>query len=122
MADNNDPSAKPQPTSLPVFWKTGGQVVSTSRSPVHLPTTQEQAVFGSQDVKTCGSCRHFRGDEQVSKEDAASLRGMVRAAMFESGWKRMFFGHKPEALRRCREDAELAVGPQSRACSRHSPR
>lgn len=124
MADQQNPDDpnKAQPSSLPVFWKTGGKVVSQTRSRVHLPTAGELESFSSAQVRTCGECKHFRGDEAPSKADASSIREMVRAAVHVNGWKRMFFGHQPEDLRRCREDAELAVGPMSRACSRFTPR
>lgn len=124
MADNQNPDDpnRPQPASLPVYWKTGGKVVSKTRSPIHMPGAQEVATYGAHDVKTCGSCRHFRGGEQQSKADSNAIGSLVRAAVKENGWKRIFFGQPPESLRRCAEDAELAVGPQSRACSRYTPR
>lgn len=124
MADQNRPDDpnKAQPSSLPVFWKTGGKVVGQTRSNVHLPTANEVATFSGQAVSTCGSCRHFRGGESQSKADALGIREMVRAAVHVNGWKRMFFGHQPEDLRRCAEDPELAVGPHSRACTRYTAR
>lgn len=117
MADQGT-GPKVVPSSLPVFWKSGGKVIAKSETKVHLPTNSEVATFASQDIKTCASCKHFRGPEK----DRPTVKGFVAAAMHEAGWKKMFFGDKPENLGRCGEDAGLVVGPNSRACTHHSSR
>jgi len=118
MADQDPKAPRYVPQSLPVFWKSGGKVIAKTETKVHLPTGTEVAAFSTSDVKTCGSCKGFRGPDK----DRPTIKGFVAAAMHEAGWKKMFLGDKPENLGRCTEDAELVVGPNSRACTHYNPR
>jgi hypothetical protein len=120
VADQNDPNDpnRPQPSSLPVFWKSGGKTVGKTSSPIHMPTLSETASFAQTNITTCGSCRHFRGPEK----DRATISGFVAQAIHEAGWKKLYLGDKPERLGRCTEDAELVVGPNSKSCSRYTKR
>lgn len=116
MADQDGPKLVPK--TIPVLWKSGGQTIAKSHTKVHLPTTGEVQLFSATDIKTCGSCRAFRGPDK----DRPTIRGFVAAAMHEAGWKKQFLGDKPENLGRCSEDAELVVGPNSRACGHYRAR
>lgn len=116
MADQDGPKLVPK--TLPVLWKSGGKTIARSQTQIHVPTTGEAMAFGAQDIKTCATCRYFRGPEK----DRPVVQGFVAAALHEAKWKLGFLGDKPENLGRCGEDKELVVGPNSRACGHYTVR
>lgn len=118
MADEGE-GPRPLPASLPVLWKHQGKTIARSQTKIHLPTTGEVATFANAaTMKTCANCTHFRGPQK----DRQSIAGFVAAAIHEAQWKMGFLGDKPENLGRCGEDAQLVVGPNSKACTHHTAR
>jgi hypothetical protein len=108
---HDERSGKP---TIPITWKGAGTAIEDRA--IVVADNKQIASFGDQRVRTCGSCRHFRGTDK----DRPEISGFVARTIYEAKWKLGFLTHRPEELGRCGENAELAVGVNSRACDHYT--
>lgn len=117
IVDEEDQLAqKSRAHGVPVSWKQGGtdQVVGRDML-VQKPTLDQVNLFSNKRVRTCATCKYF------AHNHAKPILGSFIAQLWEEwgpGGHR-YVGDRPDRLGRCREDAELMVGPSSLACSHY---
>jgi|SRR6185503_11798414 len=106
-----------QAAGLPLQWQNGaGEGVGQQRM-IQKPTLKQVEQFTRAQVRTCGSCKHFRNNHfrQIAGRFMAKL-------IHEYQWNPKYIGDRPENMGRCAEDESLAVGPNSLACSHYNPK
>lgn len=119
VIDEEDAHAQRTRGGVPVTWQAGGtsQVVGRDML-VQKPTARELKVFQNKRVRTCATCKHF-----AQAHMKPQLGGFMRRLWEEWGpGGHRYVGDRPDRLGRCREDAELAVGPNSLACDHYNPK
>lgn len=118
VIDDEDRQAQQRAGGVPISWKAGpgGQTVGRDML-VCKPNAHEVNVFSRTRVRTCGSCRYFAHEHFQQRQ---VKRGFIRRLWEEWGPEgHKYVGDRPDKLGRCREDAELAVGPNSLGCSHY---
>lgn len=98
---------------LPVTWK-GADTSIRSTALVAQATDADVALFADQRARTCGTCRFFMPQHlgQKFSEKEAFLAHVVK----EAGWKQGFLCEDPAKMGRCKQNADLATGPNVTAC------
>lgn len=124
IIDEEDAEAQQMRSAgLPMQWKQGatGEVVGENRL-IRKATPDQVNIFTRARVRTCGDCQYFR--PAAMKEQARNGHSVVRNFMARiwSEWGDKggdYLGDSPDKLGRCKQDAEVAVGPRSLACNHY---
>jgi len=118
IVDEEDALAQRARGGVPIEWKAAGSDEVVGRDMlIQQPTQGQVNLFSQARVRTCSGCRSF-AHEHFQQKDVK--RGFIRMLWEEWGaGGHRYVGDRPDRLGRCKQDASLAVGPSSLACSHY---